>query len=424
VIGTLVLSAAIFVAGPEGPASCAAVAQAAERITAIRVHGNHISTDADVVALSGLKIGDPFTATTIAEVTAKLKAANTFDDVSVLKRFASIEDPSQILVVIIVNEGPVRVVLGEKPGDPTKVVKRSFMRNFMYMPILDWEDGYGVTFGVSIARVGVTAPTGRVSFPLTWGGLKQAGIRFDRPIKRGPFTRVEMGAVAQQQTNPAFQIDDTRQRLWARGVRSMGPWRAGVTAGWQHVDFAQLRDDIGSIGGDITFDTRLDPVLPRNAVLATASVERLGFDSGIARTRTRLDGRAYIGLVGQSVLALRALREDANDSLPPYLVSLLGGWSNLRGFAAGSFVGDTLVAGSIELRIPLTSARDIGKIGVSVFTDQGATYNKGQKLGDAIWHTGTGASVWMAATVFELGLSVAHANSGGTRVNVLGGVSF
>ena len=105
-IGTLCLTAALFVAGSEDPASgidggrtFRSAVQAAEKVADIRVHGNHISADADVIAMSGLKVGDPFTAATIADVTAKLKAANKFDDVSVLKRFASIEDPSQILVV-------------------------------------------------------------------------------------------------------------------------------------------------------------------------------------------------------------------------------------------------------------------------------------------------------------------------------------
>jgi len=103
---------------------------------------------------------------------------------------------------------------------------------------------------------------------------------------------------------------------------------------------------------------------------------------------------------------------------------MLGGWSNLRGFRAGSFVGDALVAGSVELRVPLTSAVHIGKVGVSVFVDEGTTYLKGQQLSEATWHTGTGGSVWLAATIVQLGVSVARSNGGGIRVNVGGGVTF
>jgi outer membrane protein assembly factor BamA len=400
------------------------VAQAPDTIVDIRVHGNQIATDADVIALSGLTIGDPFGPTTVADVTKRLEAAKRFEHVTVLERFASIDDPTRILIVIVVDEGPVRLQLGGKPGDPVVVAKRGFVRDFLYLPVLFWEDGYGLTYGVTIAKPGVTAPAGRLSVPLTWGGTKQAGLTFDRPLTRGPFTRVEVGGVVERQTNPAFQVDDTRRRVWARGERAMGHWRAGTTATWQHVSFGSTADDVRSEGVDLTFDTRVDPVLPRNAVFATGSIEHLDFASGGATNRARVDGRGYIGLVGQTTLAVRGLVEDADRALPPYLESMLGGWSNLRGFEAGSFVGDALVAGSVELRVPLTSAVHIGKVGVSVFVDEGTTYLKGQRLSEATWHTGTGGSVWVAATIFQLGVSVARSNGGGVRVNIGGGVTF
>ena len=400
------------------------VAQAADTIVDIRVHGNQIATDAEVIALSGLKAGDPFGPTTVADVTKRLETSKRFDRVTVLQRFASIEDPTRILIVIVVDEGPVRVELGAKAGDPVVVVKRGFVRDLMYLPVLDWEDGYGLTYGVTVAKPGVTAPSGRLSFPLTWGGTRQAGVAFDRPVTRGPLTRAELGGVVQQQTNPAFQMDDARRRVWARGERAMGHWRAGATATWQHVAFGMTTDDVRSAGADLTFDTRVDPILPRNAVFATTAVEHLRFASGGAVNRVHVESRGYIGLVGQATLAVRGLFEDANRGLPPYLESMLGGWSNLRGFSAGSFVGDTLVAGSVELRLPLTSALDVGKLGVSVFVDEGTTYLKAQRLSNAAWHTGTGGSVWLAATIVQLAVSVARSNGGGVRVNVGGGVTF
>jgi len=404
--------------------SSSPVAQAAGTIVDIRVHGNQIATDAEVIDLSGLKVGDPFGPTTVIDVTKRLEASKRFVHVTVLQRFVSIDDPTRLLVVIVVDEGPVRVELGTRPGDPVTVVKRGFARDFMYLPILDWEDGYGLTYGVTIAKPGVTSPAGRLSFPLTWGGTRQAGASFDRPVTRGPFTRVELGGLVEQQTNPAFQVDDARRRVWARGERAMGHWRAGATATWQHVSFGATADDVRSVGADLTFDTRVDPILPRNAVFATSSVEHLRFASGGATNRVAAESRGYIGLVGQTTLAVRVLFDDADRGLPPYLESMLGGWSNLRGFSAGSFVGDTLVAGSLELRIPLTSALHVGKLGVSVFVDEGTTYLKGQRLSDAAWHTGTGGSVWLAAAILQLGVSVARSDGGGIRVNVGGGVTF
>ena len=88
-----------------------------------------------------------------------------------LKRFASIEDPSKISLVIIVNEGPVRIELPQIPAARLRIVSRAWYRNLMYMPILDGEDGYGFTYGVRIAYPGRSASRSRLSSPLTWGGF-------------------------------------------------------------------------------------------------------------------------------------------------------------------------------------------------------------------------------------------------------------
>jgi outer membrane protein assembly factor BamA len=317
----------------------------------------------------------------------------------------------------------VRLVPGLNPGDPVTVSKRDWRHDFMYLPILHGEDGYGLTYGMTVTKPDVTSPRGRISVPLSWGGTRQVGLTFDRRFREGPFTRVEAGTAIERQENPAFQVGDTRRRVWARAERAMGPIRVGGTTTWQHVSFGDTSEDVPSVAGDVTLDTRVDPILPRNAVLATASIERFAFGAG-ATSRVHLEARGFIGLIGQTVLALRVVREDANHPLPEYLQSLLGGWSSLRGFEAGAFTGDTMAAGSVELRVPLTSALRVGKIGVSAFVDEGTAYAKGQRLSEAAWHRGTGGSVWIAATILQFGVSVAHAKGGGTRVNVGGGVTF
>ena len=417
-IGLLVFGIMAATTGqvPAQPAS-----ETREQIAEIRVHGNLIVPTEQVLALAGVAPGDPFGPTTVQDVTARLRASKQFDEVEVLKRFASIEDPSRVALVIIVNEGPVRLTSG--PGGPT-VVRRRGVRNLLFLPVLEAEDGYGVTYGARLALAGAAGPRSRVSFPLTWGGRKQAGAEMDRPLARGPFTRVLAGAALQRRQNPAYEKDDDRRQLWGRVERATGPLRAGATVGWQHVSFAEERDTFRSLGADVTFDTRLDPVLPRNAVLATASWERLTFGSGGAVQRARLEGRGYFALIGQNVLALRVLREAADGPLPPYLKSLLGGWSTLRGFEAGAFAGDRLLAGSMELRVPFNSTLRRAKLGASVFVDAGAAYDDGQKLGDQRTRLGVGAGFWVTATIFHVGVSVAHGQDAGTRVNFGGGLSF
>ena len=319
-----------------GPGPWALGLQSSEVIAEVRVHGNHISSDEEVLKIAAITIGQPFGATTIADVTKRLKDARKFETIEVLKRFASIEDPSKISLVIIVNEGAVRIELPQIPGGEVRITRRAWYRNLMYMPILDGEDGYGFTYGVRIAYPGLIGGRSRLSTPLTWGGFRRAGVEVDRTFERGPLSRIELGSAIQQQKNPAYQEKDDRTRVWGRAERALGDVRLAGTGGWQRVSFGDLDHDVPTVGFEAAYDTRLDPVLPRNAVYAAATVERLFFDAGPATTQTRLDARGYLGVFRQNVVVVRAVREDATEPLPPYLKSLLGGWSSLRGFRAGS----------------------------------------------------------------------------------------
>jgi outer membrane protein assembly factor BamA len=395
-----------------------------EVVAEIRVHGNHISTDDEIITLAGLRIGAPFTPSTIADVTARLRAAKKFENVTVLKRFASISDATQIIVVMIVDEGPVRIELPDVPGSPIRVVKRRGFHNVMWLPILSGEDGYGLTYGVRLAWPGWLGERSRVSFPLTWGGLKQAGAEFERTFAGGPITRFQVGGSLQSEHNPGFDEDDNRQRVYGRVERAVSVVRVAGDAAWEHVSFLGKPDNMRSFGGQVIVDTRIDPVLPRNAVYARASVEQAYFDHSPTTTLTHTEARGYIGLIGQTTAVVRVEREDASEPLPPYLKYLLGGNSTLRGFEAGSFIGDTVVIGSLELRVPLTSPLDIGKLGMSVFADTGKAYDKGQLFADQPYHTGVGASVWMTATAFRLSLAVAHGLGASTRVNFGIGLTF
>src|SRR5258705_8635282 len=80
-----------------------------ETVTDIRVQGNVLTTDDEMRQLAGVEIGAPFTPDLPDAVTERLKNTRKFESIQVLKRFASIADPSQVILVIIVNEGPVKL---------------------------------------------------------------------------------------------------------------------------------------------------------------------------------------------------------------------------------------------------------------------------------------------------------------------------
>jgi outer membrane protein assembly factor BamA len=389
---------------------------AQEVVTAIQIHGNTSTSDDELRQLAGVQIGAPFTATTITAVAARLRAAKRFGDVQVLKRFASISDPSQILLVIIVDEGAVHIENTGDPDHPTRVV-RSRRLNVMFLPILSYEDGYGFTYGARFARPNVAGKNSRVSFPLSWGGEKRAAAEFEKSFTQGAVSRVLGGVAIAERTNPFYSEDDDRRRLWIRAERALVPAiRLGGTGGWQQVSFMGADDRFAQAGADVVVDTRVDPLLPRNAVFARASWEHLSIDSTGSTNRTEIDARGYVGLLGQSIVAVRALRQDADRPLPPYLKPLLGGMANLRGLAAGTAAGDTLFATSAELIVPLMSPLNVAKIGVSAFVDAGTAYDHGAKLSDQTLKQGYGGSAWLSAAFLRMNIAVAHGRGSATRV--------
>jgi outer membrane protein assembly factor BamA len=405
--------------GAESAGTAARPSEALETIAAIQVHGNTLTTDDEVKRLAGVDVGAPFEASTIDAVSERLRATRRFQKVDVLRRFASIEDPTQILLVILVDEGAVRIERTGDPERPTRVVKTR-ARTLMFLPVLNIEDGYGVTYGARFAFPDPLGKGSRIGFPATWGGDKRAAVELEKTFTAAAIDRVSAGASVSRRTNPFFDEDDDRQRAWARAERRFARWlRGGASAGFQRVTFLGDTTTFGHGGADLTFDTRVDPVLPRNAVFARAGWEHIA-----GANRIDLDGRAYVGLLGQSILSIRGFRTDSDRPLQPFLKALAGGMSTVRGYSAGTEAGDTLVAASAELLVPLTSPLSFGRIGVSAFVDAGTAYDDGQRLKDQDWMRGAGGSVWFSAAVFRLDVAVAHGRGSSTRVHVGANVRF
>jgi hypothetical protein len=394
-----------------------------EVLAEIRIHGNVLTPDDEVRQLAGLDVGMAIAPDTPTSVATRLRATHRFEHVEVLKRFASIADPTQIVLVVILDEGPVKIESSAGPGQPARVVRDRRFR-LMFLPLFKFEDGYGVSYGARFARASPLGRRSQLSFPLTWGGDKRAAVELDKDFTGGPVSRVGAGVSVSRRRNPFYEQDDDRQRIWFTAERDLSSsLRASATAGWQHVAFLDRPAGnavLVQTGADLVFDTRLDPFLARNAVYARAGWDRTMFPAipGSAINQTSVDAQGYIGLLGQSVLVVRGLREDADRPLPPYLKSMLGGTSNLRGFRTGTAVGDTLVAGSIELRLPLTSPLQIGKVGVSAFVDVAKAYDKGERFADRKFERGIGGGVWFSAAFLRLTVAVAHGMGGSTRVQV------
>jgi outer membrane protein assembly factor BamA len=413
---------------------------AAQVVAGIQIQGNTATPDDEIRRLAAVEIGMPFEETTPAAVAERLRKAKHFDRVEVLKRYASIADPSQIMLVIIVDEGPVKIVMTGDPEHPTRVVRKRWP-NFLVLPILRREDGYAPTFGARLGLPDKLGKQSRITFPLMWGGTKSGGIDIEKRLSDRFFDRISTSATVSRQKNLAYDVDDDRAAVTVRAERELKrQLRFGVSGGWQHVSFKGVADRFVQIGTDVRYDTRVDPILPRDAVFLRASVDQMAFgDAPLAivedpkqypgyrgaLTRSELDARGYIGVpFSQSVIALRGLRVDANRPLPPYMQPEIGGLSTLRGFPAGYAAGDTMVTMSAEVIVPLNSPLKRGRFGVTALTDRGAIYDKGESLSDQTMLVGYGGSVWFAATFFRLNVAVAHGVGYGTRPHVGGAITF
>jgi len=394
-----------------------------EVVADIRVHGNLVVPADEIVRMSGLSIGAPLEAAALEQAAVRLRSSKRFERVEVLKRFASISNPRDILVVIVVDEGPVRIEQTNDPDQPTRVVRR---RNpsVQFLPIFAVEDGYGVTYGVRLTRPNIAGARSRISLPASWGGEKRIGLEFSKDLT-GPITRFETGAALVQRENPLYEQDDTRRHVWFRVDRTViSSLRVSGLGGRQLASFQETDQGFWQLGGEVVLDTRLDPLLARNAVYSRAAWERLFFDDQPDVNHVVLEVAAYAGIIGQSVVVARAAREDASGSLPLYLRPLLGGMDNLRGFGAGSANGDTLVSGSLELRTPLSSPLNFAKLGISVFVDAGAAYAEGERLADQAIKVGYGGSVWLSAAFIRLSVAVGHGVNESTHVHIATNVRF
>jgi outer membrane protein assembly factor BamA len=373
-------------------------AQPVETLGEVRVHGNHTTPDADVLALAGLAIGGPASDELLKEAETRLRQSGRFAGVEVRKRYRSIENPSDILVILLVDEHA-----GVAPDDLTPGPLRRFRSFGMWLPILDYVDGYGFTYGARLSFVEVFGPRSRISIPASWGGERRVGVTVDRTFERGFFTRVEGGVALTQRENPRYDVADRRVEGTARAERSFTSWlRAGGGVRFTDVTFGQFDERFVTPALDVTVDTRTDPAYPRNAVHLVARAERLSFDARPDVTRWVADARGYVGLWRSTVLATRAAVSRVSQPLPPYEQPLLGGASMLRGYEFGYRTGDEATTVSAELRIPLTSPVNVGKLGVKAFIDAATAAPDGTPLGDQRFDRAIGGGVFFTAPVFRL----------------------
>jgi len=388
-----------------------------ELITELRVHGNYSVPDADVLALAGVVPGDRLDPDGLDAVEGRLRASDRFDAVEVRKRYTSLSQTDEVALILVVEERPAASVTG---GRMARVLTTA-LRQTMFVPILGYTEGSGFTGGGRFTVVDALGQRGTVSVPLSVGGTRQAAVELEKRFGRGLVHSLRGGVSVSRVENTHFKVDDRRSELWAGAGRQLiGPLSVSAETRWAEVRFGQLNDQVATHRLGLALDTRCDVGFPRDAVFVQAGWQWLDPAAGGARTVTqpRVDARVFIGLFGQTVVALRAQYQGASAAVPLYAQSLLGGSDSVRGHRIGAQAGDRFAAVSAELRLPLNSPMSLGKTGVRLFVDSGAVFDVDERLRKTQFLQGVGVGVFTSAAFINLQFDVGHDLHGGARVHV------
>jgi hypothetical protein len=395
---------------------------AQERVAEIKVHGNHSIPEVEVLSLAGVAVGDRILPDTVDFVTERLLKSGRFDGVDVRKRYRSLEATNDVVLMIVVHERP-------RPGRGGLVMAglRRLAGDSMFSPIVDYDEGYGFSYGARATFVDALGPSARLSVPVAWGAIRRASAEVERSFDRRWLSTLRGRASVSRSEHPHFDIAERRTDLRMTAERQLaGGIDLAAHAARTDVVFGGLDERFASYGGSVSLSVGARSAFPRDAFVARVGWERMDW-LNVARpsaTRLDLDVRGFQKLVGQSVLAVRALYRGANRPLPAYEHALLGGAATLRGSRVGMAAGDRLTAGSVELRLPLDSPLSVGAAGISLFGDIGAVTSAGRSFTDVAFPEGAGIGLFFSAPLVRIQLDLAHNFEGSVRAHVSAGLRF
>ena len=164
--------------------------QAPGVIAEVRVHGNHLTPDDEIVKLSGIVIGARSSHDDRRRHQAPARRPK-FDDVKCSSATRRSPIPSKIPLVLMVTRGRCDRSAG-RSGPSRCASSSAAWWTTSYMPIFDAEDGYGITFGVRVVRRRKDRKRSRISFPFT-GRSSNAQAPVRRTFQSGPLSRSRSG---------------------------------------------------------------------------------------------------------------------------------------------------------------------------------------------------------------------------------------
>jgi len=378
------------------------------QLRTIRVHGNHSIPDGEIIRLADISEGQSMTDGDLEAIRRRLLDCGRFARVDVRKRYLSLEETGPVALVIMVQE------------------KEVVFKKFMFAPILELTDEYGFTYGARVTWVEPLGIRDRFSFPMSWGGHKQAAVKttFDFGEPTAMPHQLYFGFGWHRRENPHYELKDERVALqggWTTRIRQI---TVDASAGWSDIRFNGTDDRLFTIGAGAALDTRRDRNLPMDAVYLGYHWQRLEPDLTDGANRHTFDLRGYKQLLGPGILAAQFLCDLADGPLPDYERPFLGGGATLRGHRAGRYIGDNRLIGSVEVRWPLSRQMAWYRYGLNFFVDTGTAYDDGRSLGDARFRYGTGVGFWVFAAMLGFKVEAGYDFDESIRIHFSTGFRF
>ena len=302
----------------------------------------------------------------------------------------------------------------------------------MFFPILNYDDGYGWTYGGQTAIVDALGKGTRVSVPLSWGGTRRAAIEADRTFKTGPLTRLTGSFGITQRENPHFEVDDRRTEL-------DGPAPSGGCSTWLTLGGELGRTDVRFLPARTRASGRPAPT-PRSTRGATrrfprtrsspasrgaGSIRSASRRSAAAIDRYRFDARGFKRLVRaerdrrpcrvrHGVGAAAAIRAMAARRLEPARASSPGPSPATSGCSGRPSCACRSRRRSASAASASTSSWTAARSRLSA-----------RRISDAPLHKSGGAGFFLIAAVLQLNFEVSHSIDGkSTRFHFGTGFSF
>ena len=180
-----------------------------EVVTELRVHGNYSIEDTEILALAAIAVGDRLEPGSETAIVERLQASGWFDRVEVRKRYTSLSQSDRIALILLVTERPAASVANPVLRTLVRVSQQA-----LFLPVLRYDEGLGMTYGARFRLVDVLGEGGTVAIPLTVGGRREAALEVEKELDRGLLDRLRAGVSFARQENQHFRLDDRRNEVW------------------------------------------------------------------------------------------------------------------------------------------------------------------------------------------------------------------